>query len=70
MADVFDISGDFTKINIAPGDMGGQFDSNNNTPDGAAVYTSDDNQAQTWVVRLPLSSFETGSTTADVWPYG
>jgi len=51
-------SGDFTKINIAPGDEGGQLDSGTNTPNGAQMFVSDDNQAaSSWVVSptaLPL----------------
>ncbi|EIW71797.1 hypothetical protein TREMEDRAFT_27865 [Tremella mesenterica DSM 1558] len=43
-------TGDFTKINIAPGDAGGQFDPGK-APAGANVYTSNDNQAaSSWVV--------------------
>lgn len=45
-------TGDFTKINIPAGDQGAQFDSVGNTPDGAVLYTTDDNQAASWVVSL------------------
>lgn len=49
-------TGDFTKINIAPGDVGGQFDSKTNTPDGATVKTNSQ-AASSWVV--------SGSATPD-----
>lgn len=41
--------GDFTKINIAPGDAGGQFDSETHTPEGAQV-TVNGQVASSWVV--------------------
>lgn len=41
--------GDFTKINIAPGDAGGQFDSETHTPEGAQV-TVNGQAASSWVV--------------------
>ena len=45
------LSGDFTKINIAPGDQGGQLDSGSNKPSGAQMFVTDDNQAAAnWVV--------------------
>jgi hypothetical protein len=48
-------SGDFTKINIAPDDSGGQLDSSPHTPQGAQCFTSDDNDSATaWVVSHPL----------------
>ncbi|WVN84948.1 uncharacterized protein L203_100085 [Cryptococcus depauperatus CBS 7841] len=51
-------SGDFTNINIAPGDQGGQFDSSKNTPDGAAMYVTDDNKAaNSWVTLISSNTF-------------
>ena len=44
--------GDLTKINIAPGDSGGQFDSDGHMPEGAAVSV-DGQDASSWVVSLP-----------------
>ncbi|RXK35734.1 hypothetical protein M231_07023 [Tremella mesenterica] len=50
-------TGDFTKINIAPGDAGGQFDPGK-APAGANVYTSNDNQAaSSWVTLISDSIF-------------
>jgi hypothetical protein len=50
-------TGDLTKINIAPGDAGGQFDSAVNTPEEASVKV-DGQSATSWVVSdihsLPL----------------
>lgn len=44
-------SGDFTKINIKPGDWGGQYDSGEHKPDGAKVRGGSDNkEASSWVV--------------------
>ena len=52
LAFVRSFSGDFTKINIAPGDQGGQLDSGPNKPNGAQMFVTDDNQAASnWVVR-------------------
>jgi hypothetical protein len=48
-------SGDFTKINIQPGDHGGQFDSKSHTPEGAWISTSS-GDAHDWVVSVPLVS--------------
>ncbi|TYJ57110.1 hypothetical protein B9479_002211 [Cryptococcus floricola] len=51
-------TGDFTQINIAEGDYGGQFDSGDNTPDGAALYTTDDNQAaDSWITMISADTF-------------
>lgn len=47
--------GDFTKLNIPAGDQGAQFDSVENTPDGAVLYLTDDQIASSWVVSLPVS---------------
>lgn len=44
-----DNSGDLTKINIAPGDMGGQFDSKDHKPDGSKVMVGGKEVAN-WVV--------------------
>ncbi|ORY26699.1 hypothetical protein BCR39DRAFT_470208, partial [Naematelia encephala] len=43
-------NGDFTKINLAPGDQGGQFDSTTHTPDGTTVVMGDGQTASSWVV--------------------
>ncbi|KIR98369.1 hypothetical protein L804_03938 [Cryptococcus deuterogattii 2001/935-1] len=48
-------TGDFTKLNIPAGDQGAQFDSVENTPDGAVLYLTDDQIASSWVVSLPVS---------------
>ncbi|OWZ76482.1 hypothetical protein C365_04630 [Cryptococcus neoformans Bt85] len=45
-------TGDFTKINIPAGDQGAQFDSVENTPDGAVLYTTDGDQAASWVTMI------------------
>ncbi|WVQ73024.1 hypothetical protein IAR50_002587 [Cryptococcus sp. DSM 104548] len=51
-------TGHFTQINIAAGDSGGQFDSGDNTPDGAVLYTTDDNQAaDTWITMISADTF-------------
>ncbi|ODO05406.1 hypothetical protein L198_02099 [Cryptococcus wingfieldii CBS 7118] len=51
-------TGDFTQINIAEGDYGGQFDSGDNTPDGAVLYTTDDNQAaDSWITMISADTF-------------
>lgn len=48
--------GDLTKINVKPGDWGGQFDSAEHHPDGAKVFGgADKKEASSWVVRnLPF----------------
>lgn len=51
-------SGDFTKINIAPGDSGGQFDSIVNTPEGASVKVNG-KAASSWVVSCVFLPFPT-----------
>lgn len=48
------IRGDFTKLNIPAGDQDAQFDSVENTPDGAVLYLADDENASSWVVSLFL----------------
>ncbi|RSH91737.1 hypothetical protein EHS25_009106 [Saitozyma podzolica] len=59
-------TGDFTKINIAPGDAGGQFDSDQNTPDGAIMYVSDDNQSvDNWVTLISADTFCVRACTGD-----
>lgn len=47
-------SGDFTKLNIAPGDYGGQFDSKDKAPQGAKMHLDGDKEASSWVVSLPV----------------
>jgi len=50
------ISGDFTKINIAAGDGGGQFDSSEHTPSGAQLLLGADKApASNWVVSRHVS---------------
>lgn len=52
--------GDLTKINVKPGDWGGQFDSAEHHPDGAKVFGgADKKEASSWVVRNLLFSHET-----------
>jgi hypothetical protein len=47
------ISGDFSKINIAPDDSGGQLDSSAHTPAGAQLLLgADKSPASSWVVSL------------------
>ncbi|KAE8539534.1 hypothetical protein D1P53_004636 [Cryptococcus gattii VGV] len=47
-------TGDLTKLNIPAGDQGAQFDSVENTPDGAVLYLANDQIASSWVVSLLL----------------
>ncbi|KAK4689340.1 transcription factor C subunit 6, partial [Tremellales sp. Uapishka_1] len=56
--------GDFTKINIAPGDLGGQFDSQNNTPAGA-VMNAGSGQAGSWVTMISADTFCVRACTGD-----
>lgn len=44
-------TGDLTKINIAPGDVGGQFDSDSNTPEGSNVQVNGQ-PVGSWVVSV------------------
>jgi hypothetical protein len=49
-------SGDFTKLNIASTDAGGQLDSSEHTPEGAQMILGEGQTAASWVVSplLPI----------------
>ncbi|ORX40713.1 hypothetical protein BD324DRAFT_678154 [Kockovaella imperatae] len=57
--------GDFTKINIAPGDYGGQFDSSTHTPDGAKVFISDSDTSKDWVMLISATTYCLRACTGD-----
>jgi len=59
------IRGDFTKLNIASNDMGGQFDSSEHTPEGAQLFLGENQPAADWVVSLRPFAFSRKSLTME-----